>query len=148
MNDTLSGMRVWALGLLVAAACGDDIELRVNVEHPSGVQVARTTISIYESAMLTCVDVAFTRIAPDELQGLLVTEQTINADGTTDGALTGISRTDHKVIVARGYSDMGAWITAGCAEQDALDQTVKVKITTVPTVSSATVLDIDQADPF
>ena len=147
MSDTLSVMRLWALAL-VAAACGDNIELRVNVEHPSGVQVAHTTISIYESATLTCVDVAFTRIAPDELQGLLVTEETINADGTTDGALTGISRTDHKVIVARGYSDMGAWITAGCAEQDVLDKTVTVKITTEPTVNSATVLDIDLHDPF
>src|SRR5262245_10617435 len=142
MSDTLRAMRLWAVAL-VLAACGDDISLRVRVEHPTDVTVALTTVTIYESASVTCNDVASARVRGEELDAIKVTEESVASDGEVSGALTGISRIDHKVIVARGYSDSGAWITAGCAEQGAVDETTKVTIATIPTVTAATVLDID-----
>ncbi|HEY5921652.1 MAG TPA: hypothetical protein VIV11_08270 [Kofleriaceae bacterium] len=140
-------MRVCALAL-VLSACGDDISLRVAVEHPSDVTVALTKVTIYESASLTCIDVAFSRFGPDELEAFAVTEQTVAADGEVTGALEGISRVDHKVIVARGYAESGAWITAGCEEHDVVEEATRIVITTVPTVDAATVLDIDLGDPL
>ncbi|HEY5949813.1 MAG TPA: hypothetical protein VIV40_30165 [Kofleriaceae bacterium] len=140
-------MRVWVLAV-VLCACGDDISLRVSVEHPAGVTVALTNVTVYESASLTCIDVAFARIGGDELDAVKVSEEAVANDGTVSGGLTGISRVDHKVIVARGYSDTGAWITAGCAEQDVVDEATKITITTVPTVIAATVLDNDPSDPY
>lgn len=155
MSDTLAAMTRWAFArariaipALVLSACGDDISLRVAVDHPADVTVDLTTVTVYESANLSCIDVAFARVGGDELDAAKVTEQSVSSDGEITGALTGISRVDHKVIVARGYSDTGAWITAGCAEQDVVDETITITIDTMPTVIAATVLDIDQSDPF
>jgi hypothetical protein len=140
-------MRLWAAAL-VLCACGDDISLRVRVEHAAGVAVDLTTVTVYESETLSCTDVAFARIGGDELKAIEVSEESVSHDGTVTGGLTNLSRVDHKVIVARGYSDTGAWITAGCAEQDVVDESTNLTIQTVPTVTAATVLDIDQNDPY
>ncbi len=147
MSDTLRAMRLWAVAL-VLCACSDKIVLRVRVEHPTDVTVALTTVTVYESANVTCNDVASARVRGDELDAIAISEQSVASDGAITGELTDISRIDHKIIVARGYSESGAWITAGCAEQDVVDETTKVTIKTVPTVTAATVLDIDMNDPF
>jgi hypothetical protein len=147
MNDTLLAMRLWVLAV-VLCACGDDISLRVAVDHPTGVTVALTTVTVYESATLTCIDVAFARVGANELDAVKVTEQSVASDGEVTGALTGISRVDHKVIVARGFSDTGAWITAGCAEHDIVEETTDIVIDTMATVTASTVFDSEDGDPF
>src|SRR5262245_10019956 len=100
MNDTFRVMRLVAVAAVAACAMPS---LQITVEHPAGIDIAKTVVSVYESDVLHCDDVAFTRLSSDELDPLLVAEETHNKDGTTTGDLSGISRTDHKVIVARGY---------------------------------------------
>jgi hypothetical protein len=129
-------------------ACGDDIALRVAVEHPAGSNVVLTTVTVYESAIVSCIDISFGRIGANELDALEVTRQSIASDGTEIGELTGISRVDHKIIVARGFDGEGAWITAGCAEHDVVDERTKITIATVPTVTASPVLDTNTSDPF
>src|SRR5687768_1657331 len=120
MSDRLRPVRLVAVALILAA-CGDNLELRIAVDHPDGAAVTRTTVTVYESSTLTCIDVAFSRLGEDELDAVKVAEQTLMASGETDGDLTGISRTDHKVIVARGFAADGSWITeigrASCRER-------------------------------
>jgi len=148
MSDTLDAMRVWVLAM-VLCACGDDISLRVRVEHPAGVDVALTTVTVYESATVTCIDIAFARLGDAELDAIKVSEESVSADGETEGGLTGISRVDHKIIVARGFSASGEWVTAGCKEHDEVDEATTIVIETIPTVTAATVLDMtDTGDPF
>jgi hypothetical protein len=147
MSDTLQGMRLWVAALLLCA-CGDDISLRVAVEHPTGSDVALTTVTIYESATVACRDISFSLLGAGELDAIRTAEESVSSDGETTGGLTGISRTDHKIIVARGYAADGTWRTAGCAEHDVVEDTTTIRIETVPTVTAATVLDIDPDDPF
>ena len=139
MSDTFAAMR---LGAVVLAACGNSPSLHVVVEHPSGITIEKTVVSVYESENLHCEDIAFSRVGGDELDAVLVSQ------AESAGELEGISRTDHKVIVARGYGAMGAWLTAGCAEADVVSGTLEVAIATVATVNAATVLGVDLADPL
>lgn len=147
MSDRLRPMRLAATALIVGA-CSGDLDLDVRVDHPAGAAVDRTTVTVYESATLTCVDVAFSRIGPDELSAVETSEQTVSRAGQGSGALSGVSRTDHKVIVARGYDADGNWITAGCAEQDLVTESTKIRITTITTVDAAIVLGTDAVDPL
>src|SRR5262245_36517964 len=148
MSDRFRAMRLWAFGL-VLCACGDDPKLHVRVEHDAGLPITRTEVSVYESASMDCIDVAFSRVGADELAAAFVTKQEVSATGETTGELTGISRTDHKVIVARGYDQDGNWRAAGCEEQDEVDGDVTVTVKTMRTVSTSLVpLEPDGADPF
>src|SRR2546430_5198727 len=88
----------------VAAACASDPTLHVTVTNPQGLPIVSTTITVYESDSLRCEDVEFSRLTDAELGAAAVTAETIDATGNTTGALSGISRTDHKVIVARGVA--------------------------------------------
>jgi len=144
-SDRLRPMRLAAL-MLLAGACGGDLDLDVRVEHPAELDVAHTVVTVYESTTLTCIDVAFGRVGSDELDAVKVAEETVTSAGEHSGGLTGISRTDHKVIVVRGYGLGGEWISAGCAEQDVVGEDTRIPITTIPTVIAATVLDADPND--
>ncbi|HWU90119.1 MAG TPA: hypothetical protein VN253_22805, partial [Kofleriaceae bacterium] len=104
--------------VLAAAACGDDLALRVVVHHPAEAPVARTVVSIYESSTATCQQIELGDLSTAELEAILVTEQTIEAAGS--GALEGISRVDRKLVVARGYDAMGRLFTAGCTEKEVI----------------------------
>lgn len=146
-SDTLTPMRLLAL-VLIVGACGGDLDLDVSVEHPADLEVATTTVTVYESTTLTCIDIAFARIGANELDAAKVAEEAVTSTGEHSGKLAGVSRTDHKVIVARGYSTGGAWITAGCAEQDVVADDTRVAITTAATVTAATVLDANADDPL
>src|SRR4029078_4590287 len=97
------------LGAVVLAACGNSPSLHVVVEHPSGITIEKTVVSVYESENLHCEDIAFSRVGGDELDAVLVSQ------AESAGELEGISRTDHKVIVARRSGAMGASRSAGCA---------------------------------
>jgi hypothetical protein len=128
-----------AVALAALTGCADP-SLDITVEHPAGVVVTKTVVTVYESDSLHCDDIAFSRLGPDELTAVKTAE-------SDDGDLSGISRTDHKVIVARGYGDAG-WVTAGCAEGDVVEGTQKVTIKTIATVNAATVQFMaDMNDP-
>jgi hypothetical protein len=98
------------------AACGSDPTLAVSVSHPSTVTVATTEVTVYESDSLKCTDIEFSRVDPAGLEALVA--DTVVLDGTTAGDLGGISRTGHKVIVARGFDASQALVSVGCGEKD------------------------------
>src|SRR5215211_8107475 len=112
MNDTFRAMRLVII-VAAVAACTDP-SLRIVVDQPDGVTLARTVVTVYESDGVSCGDIAFSRLGASELDAIRTAEQTITADGKIIGELTDISRGDHKVIVARGYGNGAAWLTAGC----------------------------------
>ncbi|HTR50811.1 MAG TPA: hypothetical protein VMJ10_08905 [Kofleriaceae bacterium] len=122
---------------LLAGGCSSDPELHVTVTNPTGVTVATTTITDYESPSLGCTDVEFAWLPADQLAALAVATETIGSMGQVSGSLDGISRTAHKVIVARGYGSDGGLVAAGCAEQDVVDGSVEVSIDTVEAVNSS-----------
>lgn len=138
MNDTFRAMRVAAV-LLVLAACGNDPSLHVVVEHPAGLAVDRTVVTVYESPTLTCLDVAFARISELDLVPLAVAEETIDATGSVTGELSDISRVDNKVIVARGYDATGTAITGGCAAKGEVNGRATVDIQTMELVTVSVV---------
>jgi hypothetical protein len=130
-------------------ACSTDPSLHVVVHHPSGLTVAKTVITVYESPTLTCNDVAFRRIAEEDLGPLAVAEETVGANGAITGELSGISRTDHKVIVARGYDAMSKPLTGGCEEYDVVDGRAVIDISTMEMVDVSIVPpDPTDADPL
>lgn len=134
---------------LVLVACGSDPSLHVTVTHPDGAQVSSTTITVYESSSLSCDDVAFAKLTTDQLDAVAVTAETIESTGQVMGGLTGISRTDHKVVVARGFDAMGKLATAGCGEVDVIDGTKELAIATVSTVTVSLLLpDPTSSDPL
>jgi hypothetical protein len=93
------------------AACGSDPTLAVSVTHPSVVTVATTEVTVYESDSLKCTDIEFARVDPAGLEALAADDVTL--DGSASGGLSGISRTGHKVIVARGFDANNALVTIG-----------------------------------
>ncbi len=146
MNDRLRQMRLAVVGVLAVAACADDPTLRVDVEHE--VPVERTTISVYESDSLTCERIEFGDLDEDELDATRVALLTIDASGTRTGSLADLSRTDRKMIVARGYIGEGL-VTAGCTAHDEIVGNDRAKVETVR-ASSASLgqLSLDAPDPF
>jgi len=123
--------------IVTVAACADDPTLHVNVVHPAGSQVAKTVVSVYEGAF-GCVQVEFGDLTADQLSASLVAEDTIPY-----GNLNGISRTDPKIVVARGYGADGTLITEGCAEKDVVTGADQLEVDTVPTATASVAL----ADP-
>ncbi|MGE0871570.1 MAG: hypothetical protein AB7P03_23625 [Kofleriaceae bacterium] len=138
-----------ALLVLGAAACGDSLSLHVTVDHPEGVPVASTIVSVYESGTLHCEQIEYGDLADDELDAALVAEQTIDAQGESSGSLDPLSRTETKLIVARGFDATGTPVTAGCIEKTVIAGDDTVTITTVRTaVASLGVFDQMGPDPL
>lgn len=108
-------MRLAALLVIGLSACGDDLALVVDVEHR--IPVAKTVISVYESDSLDCTKIEFGDVAGAALSAALVAEEIHEASGVT-GSLDGISRTERKYVVARGYDADGTLLTGGCASKD------------------------------
>ncbi|HTL38700.1 MAG TPA: hypothetical protein VL326_36465 [Kofleriaceae bacterium] len=140
--------RAGVLAVLLLGGCGDDPSLHVVVEHPDGLAVVTTSVTVYESPTLKCVDVAFRRISDADLVPLVVAEDSVIYHGVGD--LSGISRVDHKVIVARGFDVMGEPLTAGCAEQEIVEgrTTVEIKTKELVTVSLVAPDPTDNTDPL
>lgn len=129
--------------MAIIGACADDPTLHVSVTHPEGSQVARTVVSVYEGTF-DCLAVELGDLGADQLQAALVAE-----DAIPHGNLDGISRTDPKVIVARGYGADGRLITEGCAEKGVVSGADEVSIATVPTATASVALaDPTHADQF
>lgn len=108
-------MRLAVLLVIGLSACGDDLTLVVDVEHR--IPVAKTVISVYESDSLDCTKIEFGDVDAAALSAALVAEEIHDASGVT-GSLDGISRTERKYVVARGYDADGTLLTAGCATKD------------------------------
>ncbi|HEY5948862.1 MAG TPA: hypothetical protein VIV40_25400, partial [Kofleriaceae bacterium] len=135
------------VALLVLAACGEHPSLRVEVEHPTDVTVATTSISVYESDLVTCDKVELGDLSADELAAAEVDTITVGA-GVPADELT-MSRVDRKVIVARGFDADGANVSAGCAEKGVVGEGDELTIQTVLTAHvSVNGIGLDDADPF
>lgn len=124
------------------AACSSDPTLAVTVTHPSPVTVATTEVTVYESDSLKCTDLEFARVDPAGLEALSADD--VMLDGSARGALSGISRTGHKVIVARGFDAAMALVTIGCAEKD---EVIGADTVTISTFVAAAVSIRPPADP-
>jgi hypothetical protein len=136
MSDTIFAMRRFVfVGML--AACADDPQLHVTVTHPTDVDVASTTVTDYESPTLSCDDVEFARLGAAELDAVAVASVTIDATPNTGGALSGISRSDPKVIVARGFDTSGGLVSAGCAEQGVIEGQTNLAIMTAEAATAS-----------
>src|SRR5262249_19276121 len=61
----------------------------------------------------------------------------------------GLSRTDHKLIVARGYSQTGELLEAGCEPHDLVveNDTALVKAHVIGSVAAQVVTDMDPLNP-
>lgn len=125
-----AGKATLSLALLVITACGDDpsLEVKVHHEHPP---IARTMITVYESGTATCAQIEFGDLDDVQLSALAVAEMTLTDAGTT-GDLDNISRTERKLIVARGYSDTGELLEAGCVQHDEIIGADVAEVTTHP----------------
>lgn len=139
----------WTTIALLLGGCGEDPSLRVEVtHHPDAANlVARTTISVYESDVVSCDKVEFGDLTAAELTAILVDEIAI-ADGEPAEALT-MSREGTKVIVARGFDEAGAFVTAGCEEQGTVGEDDVLAIATELTASvSIAGIGLEDMDPF
>jgi hypothetical protein len=135
--------------LLLLAACGEDPSLRVEVtHHPDATAiVTRTTISVYESEVVSCAKVEFGDLTEAELTAIERDAITIE-DGVRPDELT-MSREGTKVIVARGFDEAGAFVTAGCEEKGVVGEDDVLEIATELTASvSVNGIGLDDADPF
>lgn len=133
MDDTVQAMRRGLVAMLAVAACGGDPSLVVSVDHPAGSGVDHTAITVYESATASCTDIEFAVFDEAQLGALAVAELVIDIDGKTmAGALAGISRTDKKLIVARGFDAANVLLTAGCVEHLEVFEGDVAEVITVP----------------
>lgn len=131
--------------VLALAACGEDPSLRVNIdwERPP---VHRVVVSVYEAPSITCEQVAYADLTEAQLDALLVDEQSIT-DGVATGTLDNLSRTEHKLIVARGYSQTGELLEAGCAAHDLVVENDSVTVKTHVIADVSAQQDFDNPSP-
>ena len=135
MPRAVVGLAILVTACLVAClvACTGAASLQVDVVHDPDIvgAVARTVVSIYVQGGLTCDAIEFGDISDEQLHGALAAEA---SDGMP---LTGIPRTDAKIVVARGYASDGTLVSAGCAALGVVDGDVAITIATVPTATVA-----------
>ncbi len=134
-GDTIRSMRL--LALVVLAACNAAPTLAVVVQHPDGLAVATTEVTVYESQTLACTDIEFGVLPEDELAALITGDETLEPGGAVTGTLDGISRTNNKVIVARGFDTTGALVSANCVQEATISGNETVTIDTVVAASVA-----------
>lgn len=139
---------VTVIAALTLAACGDDLALDVQVHHPEGAAIARTTVSIYESSTAACRQIELGDLSAAELQAILTAEVTF-APGER-GALEGIAREDRKLVVARGLDAAGRLVAAGCAEKAAITgrDTVEIDTDFAATLSVGALAAVGAAIPL
>jgi hypothetical protein len=127
MSDTILVMR-WVAALVVVGACASDPTLQVIVKHDPAYTslIDHTVVSVYETPDLTCQQIEFGDVDTDKLAGALV------SDAANGEALSGLSRTGTKIIVARGFAKTGALVTIQCASKGEIQGNDSITINTVP----------------
>ncbi len=136
--------RLVVLGVL--AGCGEDPSLRVEVTHPDDAAevITRTTITVYESPIVSCAKVEFGDLGEAELVAIEVSQ----IDAGSGDELT-MSREGTKTIVARGFDDTGVLIAAGCGEQNLVEENDVLPISTALAASvSVSGIGLEDNDPF
>jgi hypothetical protein len=136
-GDTIRSMRLLALVAIASSACSSAPTLSVVVQHPDGIPVASTEVTVYESETLACTDAEFGILDAAQLEALVTADETLEPGGATTGSLDGISRTNNKVIVARGFDTTGALVSAGCLQEGTISGNESVTITTIAAASVA-----------
>jgi hypothetical protein len=131
-------MRLVVLLVIGLSACGDDLSLVVEVNHR--IPVARTVISVYESDSVDCTKIEFGDLDASALSAALVAEEIHDATGVT-GSLDGISRTERKYIVARGYDADGTLLTAGCEFKDEVTGNNRVTVNADEALTVSAILE-------
>jgi hypothetical protein len=131
------------LAAVAAVAACSDPTLSVTIDLPAAYRSMVTSISLadYERAGLTCDAIAYGDESAQALEGALTTQVEVSP-GASAG-LTGISRLDHKVLVARGRDAAGDLVVAGCRDLDALDGDVAIDLPTAP----AAIVTVDPRRP-
>jgi hypothetical protein len=144
MGDTIDVMKTCVLAVALVA-CSTDPTLHVVVVHPMGLTVASTTVSVYAAKTLTCEDIEYGNVDAATLEGQLIAQETIGS-----GSLSGLPRTDEKLIVARGYDVDGNLIAAGCADKGVVSGAATVEVDTeVAAIVSVALADASgQTDLF
>jgi hypothetical protein len=90
---------------------------------------------------MQCTDVELGLLDEVQLEALTTADETIEPGGATTGNLDGISRTNNKVIVARGFDTSGALLSAGCVQVGTVsgNQTITIQTVVAATVALDTV---------
>ncbi len=141
------GKQLAVVCAIALGACGEHPSLRVEVVHPDDIDVATTTITVYQSDLFSCAKIELGDLSDDQLLAAEVDQITIG-DGLAADDLT-MSRVDPKVIVARGYDADGAYVSAGCAEKGVVSEGDSLVIETELTAHvSVNGIGLDTADPF
>jgi hypothetical protein len=133
------------LATLIASACAEHPSLAIEVVHDPVVaeEIVRTTITVYQSEQFSCEKVEFGDLGEDELLTGLV-DEIVSGEGT----LT-MSRTEPKVIVARGFDRVGTLFAAGCGEKGVVGEHDSLTIDTFRVANvSINGIGLDDADPF
>lgn len=134
-------MRVLAIAALVVVGCSDPT-LAVQVEIPDAYrdQIANVVLFDYELDDLTCDAIAFGDVPAQKLDGALTTK--VKVTGSSAG-ISGLSRTEHKVLVAHGLDANDQLLVAGCVAVDLVDGADAVTINT----EGAAIVTIDPRRP-
>jgi len=129
----------WIFALVIATGCGDDYALDIVVDNPASLTVSRTEVAVYEGA-LTCEPIEMGDLTRQDLEPALVVSETISTGRTAP--LSGISRRDPKVIVARAYAPDQTLVASGCIEVGEVAGHETVTITTeLAAIASVAFLD-------
>lgn len=138
---------VIVLGLV--AACAEHPSLRVEVTHHPDARaaIARTTITVYESAIASCEKIEFGDLTEAELTAIEVDHLTLGPGEPAD-SLT-MSRQGEKIIVARGFDAAGVLLAAGCEAKGTVAEGDVLPISTeLAATVSVTGIGLDDLDPF
>jgi len=116
------------------------------VDNPAVLSIARTQVAVYEVAG-RCSQLELGDLTDQELEPGLVAEQVLVEGSTPTAQLTGLSRTDPKLIVARAYGPDERLVAIGCAEYGEVTGHVSVHVTTEIAASASVQLADRTVDP-
>jgi len=131
-----------ALVTLAVAGCSDPtIDVRVEIPDRYRADVDTIEVTDYELDKVECDAIAYGDVPAEQLTGARRTEVQVTPGG--GAPLAGVSRLDHKLLVARGRNAAGDLVVAGCTAVDVVEGAQTVTIATEP----AALVTIDPRDP-
>jgi hypothetical protein len=131
-SDTMVVMRLALAALIVAAGC-DDPSLRIEVIPVDGFAVTATTVAVYQSDSLGCLDVELGKASAETLGAAFVADAVVEAGDE----LVGVSRTEPKLFVAEAVDANGRRLYAGCAARAEItdDDVVTIQAHAIATIT-------------